>query len=366
MPGPASSFHEQLRILQSDIETLSQKLHIPAPTFGESPGSSSGKPSRPSADETILSRGSADARRGGGGAPLDDEGARRAVSKVRRELQAVTRERDDALGRLDHAYREMEEMRRALQEAARLRASFDHLRQDHDALRISLESSERIRKQQKALIDLLQKSHTTISDSASVGSYSSSQYGAGGGGGGSVSTANSRPYSLSSQVVAAENREWLNASPARLFAAPQSGVSLGARRVGGVAAVELLGAAKGGARVKPASGKAGAKGAGKPSSSSNSRVEPPSVASTPSRASAKPPTGGRRQRPDAVRQTPQRPRERSAVGVGASPASRPSSASPYLTSPSTPIGGKNPPAGPSPSPAPNGRPPRPHSARPRL
>ena len=73
-------------------------------------------------------------------------------------------------------------------------------------MRISLESSERIRKQQKELIHLLQKSHS-LSDSAnaSVLSMNSLQ---------SLSTISHRDgyESLTPSVIAAENKSWLDAS----------------------------------------------------------------------------------------------------------------------------------------------------------
>jgi hypothetical protein len=42
------------------------------------------------------------------------------------------------------------------------------LLQDHDALKVSLESSERIRLQQKELITVLQKSHNMMSESSVI------------------------------------------------------------------------------------------------------------------------------------------------------------------------------------------------------
>ena len=387
MPKPgasSSSFHEQLRVLQSDITTLSNKLAIPGP------GSAllqQGSPGGKAADDSFLnhaasfgSGGSGKAAAAATGAGADDEGTRRAVSKLRREMQAATRERDEALTRLDHAYREMEEMRRALQEAARLRATYDHLRQDHDALRISLESSERIRKQQKALIDLLQKSHSAhMSDSASVGSYSSSQYGSGGGGGGgggggSISSNNSRPYSL-----AAENREWLNASPARYHhGASVPGIALlpgGGGKRGGSSGGGGGGDGGDASGTKPVARlKAKTKDKAKtapPLRASSRAADSPSVASTPTRASARPTTAsaaasanGRRRPDTAPAAATKRKSSPASVATAASSPSPSGRQSPYLVAPSTPLGARK--LAPSPSPAPNGRPPRPHSARPKF
>lgn len=384
MPG-SSSFHEQLRILQADITTLSTKLALPGPSAASM--SSERDHERCRSPPSRMDR-------------IDDDGAKRAVSKLRREVQVTTRDRDDALRRLEQAYREIEEMRRALQEAARLRSNYDHLRQDHDALRISLESSERIRKQQKALIDLLQKTSSTISDSASVGSYSS--YGGSGRGGGSAGGGGS----VSTQGVAAENREWLNASPARFMGLAAGAASVGLGGVwgdgGGVAARVVP-------RLKP-------RGAGR--GKSKGKAEPPSVASTPSRSvssSARrgginvegPSNGGRRIARAAgsgpvlgggagPKRTPLRRQQESSEklskGISSvvpspmqmplpSSSARPRSAPAHLPppsprhpgqggAPSTPLGDRHRPGAyggfssgsPSPSPAPSGRPPRPQSA----
>jgi hypothetical protein len=76
------------------------------------------------------------------------------------------------------------ELKKGVTEFARLKAAFDHLKQvlhyrlifcfitllfqDHDALKVSLESSERIRLQQKELIAVLQKSHNMMSESSVI------------------------------------------------------------------------------------------------------------------------------------------------------------------------------------------------------
>jgi hypothetical protein len=81
------------------------------------------------------------------------------------------------------------------------------LAQDYESVKVSLESSERIRKQQKELINLLQRSHSlaVASDSGSVLSINSistiSHVGNNG-------HADSRGTDVSSASFAAENREW--------------------------------------------------------------------------------------------------------------------------------------------------------------
>jgi len=103
----------------------------------------------------------------------------------------------------------LEETRKDVQEFARLKASYEHLRQDYESVKVSLESSERIRKQQKELINLLQKSHSiaVAGDSGSVMSFNSiSTISHGGGGGGNHEGRTA--LDVSSASFAAENREW--------------------------------------------------------------------------------------------------------------------------------------------------------------
>jgi len=96
-------------------------------------------------------------------------------------------------------------MRKASSEIGRIKASYEHLKQDHESLRISLESSERIRKQQKELINLLQRSHS-VADLSSVVSFNSIST--------NVTPIDNKSISsnitFSSSALAAENRPWLN------------------------------------------------------------------------------------------------------------------------------------------------------------
>jgi hypothetical protein len=88
-------------------------------------------------------------------------------------------------------------------------------------MKISLESSERIRKQQKELIDMLQRSQSLTEMSvASFNSYSSSLRGGGRGDDdestiASYSVVNgiSNKYASSSNSLQEENKSWLNSSP---------------------------------------------------------------------------------------------------------------------------------------------------------
>jgi len=92
-----------------------------------------------------------------------------------------------------------------------------HSPQDYESVKVSLESSERIRKQQKELINLLQRSHSlaVASDSGSVLSFNSISTISHHGGDGSGGVGNqhnghtgSRVTEVSSASFAAENREW--------------------------------------------------------------------------------------------------------------------------------------------------------------
>jgi hypothetical protein len=127
------------------------------------------------------------------------------ILKLKREVSIIKEERDDALKKLEIANRDIDEMRKSSSEIGRIKALYEHLKQDHESLRISLESSERIRKQQKELISLLQRSQS-VTDLSSVVSFNS------------IST-NATPIenrsissnvTFSSSALAAENRPWLN------------------------------------------------------------------------------------------------------------------------------------------------------------
>jgi uncharacterized protein YlxW (UPF0749 family) len=95
---------------------------------------------------------------------------------------------------------EIEDTRKVSHEFTRLRAAYEHLKQEYESVKVSLESSERIRKQQKELINLLQKSHSiaVASDAGSVLSINSIS---------TISHAGNR-HDVSSASFAAENREW--------------------------------------------------------------------------------------------------------------------------------------------------------------
>jgi len=180
---------------------------------------------------------------------VEYESVHSSIPALKKQLHVVTRERDEAKASLRKAHAEIKEMNRTFADAARLRTSHDHLRQDLDALKVSLESSERIRQQQKALIAFIQKSNSMLDgnvsaidmqsvdsrslDSRSVSIDSRSAAGAGPPAGvrdtpqahnlptpptsarGQSARSSNRSGSASltpSVVVAHENRSWLNSS----------------------------------------------------------------------------------------------------------------------------------------------------------
>jgi regulator of replication initiation timing len=100
---------------------------------------------------------------------------RQQVEQLSGDLSRAYRERDEAKRNLEQLTQENEELRKGLPEYARLKALYESLKQDHEAVKTSLESSERIRLQQKELIQILQRTNNIAGDSsiASVQSISS-------------------------------------------------------------------------------------------------------------------------------------------------------------------------------------------------
>lgn len=167
-------FEEQLRSLQADIGELSQKLSIPLNTMpksfssGASDGlsdssylkdeTSSKKP--PSGKRTknvsFEQNSHYTAKANTSSSQLSQKKAE--VVRLSKELRNVTHERDDMKYRYDQLKRETEEMKKAMSEFGRLRVLCENLKQDNESLKMSLESSEKIRKQQKELILMMQRS----------------------------------------------------------------------------------------------------------------------------------------------------------------------------------------------------------------
>jgi hypothetical protein len=63
---------------------------------------------------------------------------------------------------VEQSRRENEELRRDLQDYHHMKSSFDGLRQDYEAVKLSLDSCERIRVQQKELIEVLQRAQAML------------------------------------------------------------------------------------------------------------------------------------------------------------------------------------------------------------
>jgi hypothetical protein len=130
-----------------------------------------------------------------------------AASLVRskRDMHTAIRERDDALFKLEQAEREIGALRVASKEAERLKVLNVQLQQDIGSLQISFDSSERIRKQQKDLINLLQRSQALDSGgSAHSGFMDTSNHSLNG---------TTKEYDMSERSIAELNRSWLNSVP---------------------------------------------------------------------------------------------------------------------------------------------------------
>lgn len=103
----------------------------------------------------------------------------------------------------------MEELQKVASEIGKMKIAVDTLNADNAALKLSLESSERLRVQQKDLITMLHKSHALMGEGsvASFNSISSISHR-------DESQAPSLPPSLTPgpvpQATALENRDWLN------------------------------------------------------------------------------------------------------------------------------------------------------------
>jgi hypothetical protein len=80
----------------------------------------------------------------------------------RRDLQGqiyqLTQERDNIQFLLNQANQEIDRLRASSREASKYKLLYEHMRRDFDSLRVSFESSEKIRQQQKELISLLNRS----------------------------------------------------------------------------------------------------------------------------------------------------------------------------------------------------------------
>ena len=175
MAGRREIFEAQLRDLQCDISALSEKLQVSPSRHASDDSRTSGYLNHKTSEVNALHEAhkhhhhhhhhhksqtahvSADSVLEGSG-----------VANLKKQLQAVMRERDEAKDSLHKAQLEIKELHRNLADSVRLRTAHDHMKQDLDAMRVTLESSERIRKQQKALIALIQKTQNAVDGNISA------------------------------------------------------------------------------------------------------------------------------------------------------------------------------------------------------
>ena len=95
--------------------------------------------------------------------PVSEEDVRRYKelnAKLQHDLQIALHEKGLLEVKLEGAVAEMERLKVVSQDASTLKINIEELKQQNEALQISLESSERIRKQQKELISMLQRSQS--------------------------------------------------------------------------------------------------------------------------------------------------------------------------------------------------------------
>ena len=140
------SFEKRLLQLQGDITVLTDKIADPAIAAD----SAAGKKKDGTTHGTTSSSSST----------TKELRKHNASKEHKKDFDIIMHERNDAEVAIEKQSLEIIELRQQLSEAQRFKLEYDRMKQDLDSTRISLESSERIRKQQKALIALIQKSST--------------------------------------------------------------------------------------------------------------------------------------------------------------------------------------------------------------
>ena len=151
--------------------------------------------------------------------------------KLQSELQLVKHERDNILMKMERMGSELDSLKHLSNESSKLKMKIEELQQvclinihwkiflrwklwpciqENTALKVSLEASDRIRKQQKEFISTLQRSQSFAESSAasvtSMNSYSSQTVYE------DISVGRSPARKMS---IPEENRSWLNSSPQR-------------------------------------------------------------------------------------------------------------------------------------------------------
>lgn len=141
-------FEDQLRSLQSDIAELSSKLSIPQAIVEEKNHFINNSQVSNSSGFTNMDN-----------IPTNMKGN---VARLKKENHDLQRERDEYHFRYEQMSRELEDVKRVSHELGKYKAMYDNLKHDYDSLKGSLDSSERIRKQQKELIQLMQRSNNIV------------------------------------------------------------------------------------------------------------------------------------------------------------------------------------------------------------
>lgn len=219
MSASRRRFEGQLAELNNEIAVLSERLRPTSP--GKIEGYENdisheleGKGSKDS--KNVIIDGDVGEIRGKNGVNMANSRALKGeAEKLRRrsddhgeELPRIVAERDALLSKCNKLERVITDLRHELSEMEHTKMELTHLRRDHASLTTSLETSERIRQQQKALITMLQsnigRTDNSISDRDA------------GAGDASVSVATS---------IVAENHVWLNTAIPKGNSSVVSGLS---------------------------------------------------------------------------------------------------------------------------------------------
>jgi hypothetical protein len=181
-------FEDELRALQDDISYLSRKLSLPISSSETPLGTRGG-------GRSSHLQGERGQRNGYESDPVDQvipplclvpslistlqlsdrnftesesergEHPKGQVARLQRQVRSLARERDDALYQLKQLQHENDHLKQLCEDRTHLKSTCEHLLQDVESLKISLQSSESIRKQQKELLLVLQRSQSLMDSS---------------------------------------------------------------------------------------------------------------------------------------------------------------------------------------------------------
>lgn len=146
-----------------------------------------------------------------------DSEAKYQLEIVKEELRRALRDKDEAQRKVEQLKREVDELHKGAAEVSRMKLIIDGLRQDNEMLKVSLESSERVRAEQKDMMTRMHKSHALLGENSIISFNSMS----------SISRRDEAdsmqmPAHLTMQsaqpsmmsMAALENRNWLNMASA--------------------------------------------------------------------------------------------------------------------------------------------------------